>query len=135
MEKICVLDSKKICNNCGACDKCDLHPEKVCDSCGDCINMELKGNKEILIDKIIEDPKKIKEYEDSFSNDDSNDLDEPLLDDYDDNYVRNEKDDLPYDIQLIDDIDGLSEMIDEDRKAKQLLEEKSPGFFVVKKPK
>ncbi len=135
MEKICVLDSKKICNDCGTCDKCDLNPEKICDSCGECINMELKGKKEILIDKIIEDPDEIRAYEEEFSEGDSSELDESLLDDYDDDYVRDEKDDLPYDIELIDDIDGLSEMIDEDRKAKQLLEEKSPGFFVIKKPK
>ncbi|WP_026882230.1 hypothetical protein [Clostridium akagii] len=134
MEKICVLDSTKKCNECGTCDKCDLNPEKICDSCGECINLELGEKKEILIDKILEDPDEIKEYEEGFSDDESG-LDENLLDDYDDDYVRDEKDDLPYDLQLIDDIDGLSEMIDEDRKAKQLLEEKSPGFFVVKKPK
>lgn len=134
MEKICVLDSTKKCNECGTCDKCDLNPEKICDSCGECINLELGEKKEILIDKILEDPDEIKEYEEGFSDDESG-LDENLLDDYDDDYVRDEKDDLPYDLQLIDDIDGLSEMIEEDRKAKQLLEEKSPGFFVVKKPK
>src|SRR5476649_2789213 len=99
MEKICVLDSTKKCNECGTCDKCDLNPEKICDSCGECINLELGEKKEILIDKILEDPDEIKEYEEGFSDDESG-LDENLLDDYDDDYVRDEKDDLPYDLQL-----------------------------------
>jgi len=33
MEKLCILDEAKICNDCGECSRCDLDPEKICDNC------------------------------------------------------------------------------------------------------
>lgn len=132
MEKMCILDERKKCNECGNCDICDLNPDKICDNCGKCINMENGEGKDILIDKIIEDPDEIKEYEEGFSKDNLTGSDENLLNDYDDDYVRDEKDDLPSDLELIDDIDGLSEMLQDEKIATKLLEEKSPGFFVIK---
>ena len=38
MEKHCVLNEDKICNECGECQKCDLDPDKICDNCMKCIN-------------------------------------------------------------------------------------------------
>ena len=38
MNKRCVLDENKICNECGECQKCDLDPEKICDNCMKCVN-------------------------------------------------------------------------------------------------
>ena len=38
MEKRCVLDDYKICDECGECQKCDLDPNKICDNCMKCVN-------------------------------------------------------------------------------------------------
>jgi len=38
MEKFCVLDESKICNDCGECQKCDLDPNKICDNCMKCVH-------------------------------------------------------------------------------------------------
>ena len=51
MQKMCVLDDKKLCNDCGECDYCDLNPFKICDNCGKCIDTD-EEYKEIKIDKI-----------------------------------------------------------------------------------
>ena len=33
MEKYCVLQDGKLCDDCGQCNMCDLDPNKVCDNC------------------------------------------------------------------------------------------------------
>lgn len=38
MEKRCVLDEHKICDDCGECQRCDLDPDKICDNCMKCVN-------------------------------------------------------------------------------------------------
>ena len=38
MKKLCVLDERKICDHCGACNRCDLDPNKICDNCCKCIS-------------------------------------------------------------------------------------------------
>ena len=38
LEKRCVLDEAKVCNDCGECQKCDLDPNKICDNCMKCVN-------------------------------------------------------------------------------------------------
>lgn len=38
MEKFCVLDENKICDDCGECQRCDLDPNKICDNCMKCVN-------------------------------------------------------------------------------------------------
>ena len=43
-KRICLLDEKKICDDCGECDRCDLDPNKICDNCCRCIAMEDEGN-------------------------------------------------------------------------------------------
>ena len=40
MDKYCLLDENKICNDCGECDKCDLDKNKICDNCGKCIGLD-----------------------------------------------------------------------------------------------
>ena len=37
MDKLCVLDERKICDECGECQKCDLDPDKICDNCMKCV--------------------------------------------------------------------------------------------------
>ena len=38
LEKSCVLDETKICDDCGECQRCDLDPNKICDNCMKCVN-------------------------------------------------------------------------------------------------
>lgn len=38
MEKQCVLNDYKICDECGECQKCDLDPDKICDNCMKCVS-------------------------------------------------------------------------------------------------
>lgn len=135
MEKVCILDENKKCTNCGECDKCDLDPNKICDNCGKCLDLEGYEHKEIIIDKILENPEDIQEFEESFEEEELQEYSEDgnLYNDYDDDYIRDEKDDLPYELELIDDIDGLSEILENEEKKHDLVREKSPGFFVVRK--
>lgn len=50
--KKCILDEKKICDDCGECDYCDLNPFKLCDNCGRCIGMN-EEYRELKIDDMI----------------------------------------------------------------------------------
>ena len=52
MDKRCVLDEMKICNDCGECQKCDLDPNKICDNCMKCIQCDADYSA-IEIDEII----------------------------------------------------------------------------------
>ncbi len=36
MEKQCIYNEDKVCDNCGEC-RCDLDPEKICDNCMQCM--------------------------------------------------------------------------------------------------
>ena len=49
--KRCILDDKKICNNCRDCEMCDLDPSKVCDNCGKCLETD-EETRSISIDRI-----------------------------------------------------------------------------------
>ena len=53
MEKLCIMDENKICNDCGECSRCDLDPEKICDNCMKCINSDADYSA-IEIDEVIE---------------------------------------------------------------------------------
>lgn len=50
--KKCILDEKKLCDDCGECDYCDLNPFKLCDNCGRCIGMN-EEYRELKIDDMI----------------------------------------------------------------------------------
>ncbi len=52
MNKMCVLDTEKICNDCGECNRCDLDDNKICDNCGKCIGLNA-DSRAIQIDDII----------------------------------------------------------------------------------
>ncbi|MDD3225650.1 MAG: hypothetical protein PHX70_13295 [Clostridium sp.] len=140
--KMCIFNESKKCDNCGECDRCDLDPKKICDNCGKCLEMEGYDSKAIFIDKVAEDKEKSKKLiseldeeadKNTADKDDETDSHE-ILDDYDDDYVGSEDEKLPDDkFELIDDIDGLSEMLEDETKRNNLIEEKSPGFFVINK--
>ena len=40
MNKKCILNESKICEDCGNCLKCDLNKTKICDNCGKCLENE-----------------------------------------------------------------------------------------------
>ena len=54
MDKICVLNENKICDECGECQRCDLDPNKICDNCMKCVSSGADYTA-IEIDEIIED--------------------------------------------------------------------------------
>ena len=54
MNKICVLDENKLCDDCGECNMCDLDPNKICDNCMKCLETGADYNA-IEIDEIIDD--------------------------------------------------------------------------------
>lgn len=61
MNKNCIFNSKKQCNNCGECEVCDLNPKKKCNNCGKCLEMEGYDLKAIKIDEIYEDSTEIED--------------------------------------------------------------------------
>lgn len=134
MEKICVLNSNKVCDDCGECDKCDLNPEKICNNCGKCLNIDGFDTRSIRIDDVIEDETEIKKYEEELNGEgteENNAVNEnELLNDYDDDYVNT--DDKEVDLELIDDIDGLNDILEDEEKRKKYTQETYPGMFVIK---
>ncbi len=52
MDKMCVLNVEKNCNNCGECNCCDIDKNKKCDNCGKCIGLNA-DSRAIQIDDII----------------------------------------------------------------------------------
>ena len=61
MDKLCVLDETKICDDCGECSRCDLDPNKICDNCMKCVNTGADYNA-VEIDEIIDDGASTAEY-------------------------------------------------------------------------
>ena len=53
MEKYCVLQEGKICDDCGQCNMCDLDPNKICDNCMQCLKTDA-DYRAIEIDEIFE---------------------------------------------------------------------------------
>ena len=80
--KYCILDSNKLCNDCGECDVCDLDRNKKCNNCNKCLqgNFDMRG---IKIDKIIEDENSTSSADDVDNNSsDNNSQCEFVGDDY-----------------------------------------------------
>ena len=48
-----MLDERKICDECGDCQRCDLDPNKICDNCMKCVNSGADYSA-IEIDKVYE---------------------------------------------------------------------------------
>lgn len=138
MEKSCVLNPSKMCDNCGECDRCDLDPNKTCNNCGKCLNVDGFDTRSIKIDDVIEDDAEAQKFEAEQEEDTANEFDEvnetKLLDDYNDDYIdTDEKGEVPF--ELIDDIDGLSEILEDEKKREKYINETYPGMFVIKKEK
>ncbi|MGH4137137.1 hypothetical protein [Clostridium sp.] len=55
MSKNCIFNDRKICNDCGECEVCELDPNKKCNNCGKCLELEGYDVKAINIDEVFED--------------------------------------------------------------------------------
>ena len=120
MNKMCIFDSRKTCNDCGECMICDLNRNKKCDNCGACLEMEGHDMKEVQIDEIIDE---VEEMEIK--------LDVPVMEE---DLTTSEE--TP-NFELIDDIEGLTEAIEELKEGAnpEKLEyiEEYPGLILKKK--
>ncbi|WML34999.1 hypothetical protein [Clostridium sp. OS1-26] len=151
--EVCIFSNKKSCNDCGECEKCDLNANKKCNNCGKCLEMEGYDMKAIKIDEIIEDELEQKDYKihsennkevDDFARpeddieetEEDSEQKEVLYDEYVDDYELSEEkqdEDVWNDsIEYIDDIDGLSELLEDEDKIKELTSEEFPGFIKFK---
>lgn len=120
--KVCILDENKICDDCGECDRCDLDPSKICDNCGKCIGGEAEyASKAVEIDEIIDDEEigetdsELAEME--ITSDEEEDMDEEL------------------EVELIDDIEGLRDLLENKEHMEKYTYEEFPGFIRLKKDK
>ena len=156
--EICVIDENKICDDCGECSKCLLDPKKKCDSCGDCLKPEFLGTRKITISNIEDafvNEANINEMKKNvlvnrFVLHDVNDLrgdynatqkedavEEEISKEEEDKLnkaIEEFKDDVEADengveVEHIEDIEGLSDLInDEENKSKYMVEE-FPGLL------
>ncbi|MBP2031811.1 hypothetical protein J2Z42_000476 [Clostridium algifaecis] len=133
----CIFDDKKSCNNCGECDLCDLDHSKKCDNCGKCLEMEGYDMKAIKIDDIIEDKKEIKEFEsDSQLAENKSDGEDKKISESDivDLESQNKIYEDAFDkgsIKYIDDIDGLDDMLEDEKNFKKIMHEEYPGLIKI----
>ena len=96
MNKICIFDSKKTCNDCGECMICDLDRNKKCNNCGACLGTKDIDMKEIQIDEINDEAEEVETQPDVITEEQDNTLKEDAAD-----------------FELIDDIEGLDQIVEE----------------------
>jgi len=147
----CIFDDTKKCNDCGQCDVCDLNPNKKCNNCAKCLEMEGIDTKAIKIASVIEDEKDSEALQSlDYSHIDAEleqdeAMEEGMIDDEytleddtetaasDYNY---EEDEFAYDdeeLEYIDDVDGLTEIFNDEERLKEVTEEVFPGFYRIRK--
>lgn len=144
MENInCIFDINKVCDNCGECERCDLDPNKVCDSCGKCLEMKNYDTKSVQIDDIIEDSKEAEKYNNEFEDNisineyDSNSQLDNRVEDMDINHGYGvdledgliDKESSEVQIEYIDDIEGLSELLNDEENLAKFTHEEFPGLI------
>lgn len=100
MDKICIFNDKKACDDCNECNICDLDRTKLCDDCGQCLELDGHDLKEVKIDEVIDDSEELE------------DLPEIL---FDEKLVASveEVEETQEPWELIDDIEGLTEVLEE----------------------
>lgn len=119
MEKICILDSKKICDNCGECDRCDLDSTKKCNNCGRCLELEGYDTKAIKIDEIINN-----DFEEETG------IEGDIAEDDQQNTTL-DQDGSVWD--LIGDIPEVRDLLENDELNNNLYHEEYPGLITVRK--
>lgn len=124
-EKTCIFNDKKLCTDCGECYICDLDSKKVCDNCGKCLDTG-DDHRSIKIDKIINSNESCEELD----IEEESTLDKVILDDYDNEDITlNENNDS---WELLDDIDGLSEVLNDEKLFDNIACEEFPGLIKLK---
>ncbi|RXI46894.1 hypothetical protein DP145_04915 [Clostridium tetani] len=115
----CIFNSEKDCDDCNKCDICDLNPSKICDSCGKCLENDIeKDMRSLEIEEVIEDEEKNIDW---FKESSLNSL--PNEEEGEDEY--------PY--EFIEDIEGLSEILENQEKSEKFTYEEFPGLIKIKK--
>lgn len=116
--KCCILNSGNTCDECGECYTCDLDRNKTCNSCGKCLeeNIDMRS---VKVDEIIEE-----EYsEDEYFKDD----------DFEGGKEGESSDEFEF--EFIDDIEGLSDILEDDKKRDEYTYEEYPGLIRFKRGK
>ncbi|MHC1721198.1 MAG: hypothetical protein AB9844_11125 [Clostridiaceae bacterium] len=114
------MDENKICDDCGKCDICDLDISKICDNCGKCLGGEGEyASKAVEIDEIIED-EEIGETDNDFESVGAITDEEEAIDE-------------DFDVELIDDIEGLRDLLENKGHVDKYTYEEFPGLIRLKK--
>jgi hypothetical protein len=143
----CDLNSNKKCNNCGKClekdgfDMKGIKIDEIIESEGEAkeYNNEIEGNPDTSNSSEIHYHFRKNDNESDICNEN---VHEEYLDDYDDReedikvtledlYTEDNLEDE--NIEYIDDIEGLSELLENDERLTQIANEEFPGFYRIKK--
>lgn len=126
MKKNCIFEINLLCSDCGECNKCDLNSNKKCNNCGKCLELEGIDSRAINIDELIEegDASFLTEEE---GLDENGKVDIEFLAE-----LNKDVDEAQIKIEYIDDIDGLTEILQEDN-ARNYISEVFPGVMVINK--
>lgn len=116
----CIFEETKSCNDCGKCDICDLNPNKICNNCGKCLEKDGFDMRSITIDGIAQEEEDITDFD--------------MPDSTEDSFVGDDEDIVDTEnIELIDDIEGLRELLEDEEKASQYISEEYPGLIRLRK--
>ncbi|ACO84947.1 hypothetical protein [Clostridium botulinum] len=152
----CIFNYTKKCTDCGECEICDLDQNKKCDNCGECLQREGIDTQAIKIDEIKEDKnfvdkedlkkvlkedekelESLKEFEEDLENEILQETE--LLKDYDENFkeqglyaIENVE---GVQIEYIEDVDGLSELMEDESRLKKVAYEEFPGLIKIRENK
>ncbi|ABS40269.1 hypothetical protein [Clostridium botulinum] len=152
----CIFNYTKKCTDCGECEICDLDQNKKCDNCGECLQREGIDTQAIKIDEIKEDKnfvdkedlkkvlkedekelESLKEFEEDLENEILQETE--LLKDYDENFkeqglyaIENVE---GVEIEYIEDVDGLSELMEDESRLKKVAYEEFPGLIKIRENK
>ncbi|WP_061309465.1 hypothetical protein [Clostridium botulinum] len=152
----CIFNYTKKCTDCGECEICDLDQNKKCDNCGECLQREGIDTQAIKIDEIKEDKnfvdkedlkkvlkedekelESLKEFEEDLENEILQETE--LLKDYDENFkeqglyaIENIE---GVQIEYIEDVDGLSELMEDESRLKKVAYEEFPGLIKIRENK
>ncbi|MCB2292133.1 hypothetical protein LGK95_01085 [Clostridium algoriphilum] len=153
MSKNCIFNNKKICNDCGECEVCELNSNKKCDNCGKCLELEGFDVKAIKIDEVFEDAGTEKLQDDIYKTDeiDENDAEEDntenkndevaKIEDYESFLAEEELEKLNKDDyiaqnnevwEFIEDIDGVKALLEDEEDNSEFLKEEFPGLIRLK---
>ncbi|ACA45012.1 hypothetical protein FDC22_17795 [Clostridium botulinum] len=152
----CIFNYTKKCTDCGECEICDLDQNKKCDNCGECLQREgidtqaikiyeIKEDKNFVdkedLKKVLKEDEKelesLKEFEEDLENEILQET--QLLKDYDENFkeqglyaIENVE---GVQIEYIEDVDGLSELMEDESRLKKVAYEEFPGLIKIRENK